>query len=593
MKYLLAPIALAITSHALVAQCNAPGTSLMQNGVLFDDWTAATPIGFAFPFEGATFTDVYISDHGLVALANGGTPVAPAGGAFTYTPGAVNLPLAGYNLLSPYWSDHTLQGGAATGLGELFVDNTSGTECTITWLDVETFNGTVGAGSVFNVQMTLYLTGEIEFRYDGRVNNDGSSFGALEAVVGISPDGVALGAAVDMTASPVSTSSAIFEEFVTTAAGTPNPNFDLANTTLRFLPQTPGWVVVPGSAFCASSTAYGTGCGSNVVGDANYELFDGVASTFDLSGSGQTYLWTGTGYVLIDGAGAIVPPAAGPTAFGDDDTQSVALGFAMPSPSGVVSDVSVCSNGWLSWDPTTDADLGETVLGLLDGTFSRLAFLWDDLNPSAAGSITLEAVSPNEFHITFTDVPEFGAAAGANTCQVALFDSGTVEVRYGACSLLDGMVGVSPGNGANDLGGIDYSDLAVLGAVTIDTGVGPFFAGMELASSTQPVLGANWDLTTSNIDAVSPIAITFLGDRGPAIPLSVLGFNAPGCDANLSSILGDITGVAVGGVATVSLPLPNNAALTGLNVSAQSVALTLSNAANLLTSNGVEGTLGN
>ncbi|MFK7743390.1 MAG: hypothetical protein AB8H80_23945 [Planctomycetota bacterium] len=344
----------------------------------------------------------------------------------------------------------------------------------------------------------------------------------------------------------------------------------------------------------ASNDSYGIGCGGNDSGDASYEVFDGTASVFDLSGTGHTYLWTGTGYVLTDGAGAIVPPTNTATAFTDDNIQPVALGFSMPCSEGSVTDIAVCSNGWLSFDSTvTDTDLSETLAEHLEDTWSRLAFMWDDFNPSVGGTINLEQVGPGEFHVTFTDVPEFGAAAGANNCQIALFDTGVVEVRYGACTLLDAIVGMSPGYGAGDIGSTDYSDLATIGAVVFDTGVGPYFPSLELVAASRPVLGSNWDLTTNNIDPVSPIAITFLGDRGPAIGLPLIGLDAPGCDANLSSILGSLTGVAAAGTATVSLPIPANPALSGVMISGQSIGLTLSNAANIVSSNGVEGTLGN
>ena len=347
----------------------------------------------------------------------------------------------------------------------------------------------------------------------------------------------------------------------------------------------------------ASNTSYGLGCGgfTTASGEAQYELFDAV-SPVDLSGTGHTYIWTGVGYILTDGAGAIVAPTNTPTPFTDDNTQPVALGFTMPCIDGAVTDVAVCSNGWLSFDSTViDTDLSESVAELLADPNSRLAFLWDDMNPSTLGTINLEQVAPGEFHITFTDVPEFGSTTVLNTVQVALFDTGSIEVRYGTIGSADALVGVSPGFGAVDLGGLDYSDLLNLGPQIITTGVGPFgtIPGLELVGATLPNIGTNWDLTTNGIDPVSPIAITFLGNAGPAIPLTAIGLNAPGCDINLSAILGSLTGAAAGGSATVSLALPANPALIGQQLSGQSIGLTLNNAANIVTSNGVTGTVGN
>jgi hypothetical protein len=115
---------------------------------------------------------------------------------------------------------------------------------------------------------------------------------------------------------------------------------------------------------------------------------------------------------------------------------------------------------------------------------------------------------------------------------------------------------------------------------------------MEL-SATRPVLGANWDLTTTGVDPVSPFALTFIGDRGPVIPLSAIGIAAPGCDALLQTSLGILAGLNSGAPITVSLTLPNNPSLAGLMLSGQSLCLTLQNVANIWTSNAVEGTLGN
>ena len=342
-----------------------------------------------------------------------------------------------------------------------------------------------------------------------------------------------------------------------------------------------------GCAF-ASVAPYGLGCGGNPPGEAQYELH----TAFDLSNTGHTYLWTGAGYVLTDGAQPILAPTNAPTTFGDDQIQAVSLGFTMPTPQGAVTDIGVSSNGWLTFDSTvTDNDLSESVAELLDDTWSRVAFLWDDLNPSAGGTINLEQVAAGEFHVTFTDVPEF-SNTGANTCQIALFDTGVVEVRYGTCSLLDCLTGISPGFGAVDGGGIDFSNLSNLGAVLINTGVGPFSDSMEL-SAGRPVLGASWDLTTTGIDPASPVALTYIGDRGPAIPLPQIGIAAPGCDALLQTSLGLLSGPNTGAPIVVSLPIPLQPSLAGLAISAQSLGLTVQNAAGLWTSNGVEGTLGN
>ena len=104
------------------------------------------------------------------------------------------------------------------------------------------------------------------------------------------------------------------------------------------------------------------------------------------------------------------------------------------------------------------------------------------------------------------------------------------------------------------------------------------------------VLGTNWDFTTSNIDPVSPIAVTFFGSSSAALPLDPLG--AIGCTAYLGSIITALSSVSVGGTAVLPIPLPNDPSLAGGVLFAQSICLTLGNALGIYTSNGVTGTLG-
>lgn len=114
-------------------------------------------------------------------------------------------------------------------------------------------------------------------------------------------------------------------------------------------------------------------------------------------------------------------------------------------------------------------------------------------------------------------------------------------------------------------------------------------APLEL-QSTAPVLGANWAFTTTNVDAVSPVAITYFGLNSTSIPLDSLG--AVGCFASVDSIVSSLTSANVGGVAQLGVPVPSTPSLAGFTLRAQSACLTLGNALGIYTSNGVFGTLG-
>ena len=108
--------------------------------------------------------------------------------------------------------------------------------------------------------------------------------------------------------------------------------------------------------------------------------------------------------------------------------------------------------------------------------------------------------------------------------------------------------------------------------------------------ATVPVLGVAWDFSTTNIDAVSPISVTFFGNAQAGLPLGFLG--APGCTAYIDVLNGSVTGANNLGTSVVSFILPLLPNLQGVTLTAQSTCLTLQNPLNILTSNGLQATLG-
>jgi len=220
---------------------------------------------------------------------------------------------------------------------------------------------------------------------------------------------------------------------------------------------------------------------------------------------------------------------------------------------------------------------------------SEAVYTWTDLQPNTSGTVTYE-----EDPISGQTRTTFAQVNGWNTpdpCDIQI-DYNTITgdwvIRYGMVGLANPeqwIVGYSPAGANLDPGGTDISAAGVI--VTTSPEIQPLSV-----DSNPPHLGGNWDVTTSSIDPISPFAITFFGARGPATPMVLIGLNAPGCDINLASVLTDVTGINTAGSATVSVPIPNNTALAGFLLAGQSVCLTLTNGANLLTSNGVEGMLG-
>jgi hypothetical protein len=113
-------------------------------------------------------------------------------------------------------------------------------------------------------------------------------------------------------------------------------------------------------------------------------------------------------------------------------------------------------------------------------------------------------------------------------------------------------------------------------------------------NSNLPTLGSTFTMTTSNVPNLVPLAILFVGDQlfpPPGIDLGFLG--APGCLAWSTANLASGTFPVAAGTGSLSLAVPANPLLAGAQFTAQSVAFTLANPANLATSNGLLWTIGN
>jgi hypothetical protein len=332
-------LASAFATAAAAQACIDPnyGTSL---GSANDTVHPAQSIGFAFPLDGATYTDIHISDHGVCWLSNGGTPAPAAGGATTY-----NVLLADFvafgPCIAPFWADANC-GYAPTpagNVGEVFINNSDPTRCVVTWAGMWTYQN---VGPQYTFQMSLHLTGEVEFLYGPNVDNYGSSF-APNAIVGITPgQGAALPAMSDLTALPVTVDPTVFEEFATAST------FDLAADGVRFIPTSPGWITLTlgGASGCAEVATFGEGCTRE---DAMF-YEDMALGSFDLAGVTMTMLRTPTGYTCIDSIpGVFLTPSPAAVIIADNDEieETVTLSAAMPIPGGTTTDLTVESNGAL------------------------------------------------------------------------------------------------------------------------------------------------------------------------------------------------------------------------------------------------------
>ncbi len=336
MKLLIAPVLLALAAPA-AAQCTIGAPGPQEAAPPIDGWSGSLPIGFAFPFNGNTYTDFYYSDHGLIALNNGGVPAAPPAGVQVWDPGSQpNTQLTGggfagfaADVICAYWGDHTV--GATSGV---HIDNTNSNHMTITWRDSEPYLFfTAGA---FTAQMTLYSDGRIVICLDDRCNNTGSTFDPITTVIGVWQDGSTIPAESDFSTGAVAvTDPTCFEEFTgpgPIGTNTPDPNFDLGGMELEFIPAVPGWIVLNSPLTCGNTTTVGTGCSGLALTSVNPPV---LGASWDLTVSGVT----GPGDVtLLLGVATNIPlgilaPLFGPTCslYSDGSIVNVNIGPAGPS----------------------------------------------------------------------------------------------------------------------------------------------------------------------------------------------------------------------------------------------------------------------
>ena len=288
---------------------------------------------------------------------------------------------------------------------------------------------------------------------------------------------------------------------------------------------------------------------------------------------------------VAPGAGNVTAgPSAAVLPLGDDDFQSA----------GGTLGIFVGSNGNISRGGANGNGFTPDVNTMLTNANEGL-YAWTDLHSASGGGggDILYEENGTEAIVTYLGVAGWNTGL-PNTMQFK-WDVGTgnwsIELEtVEITNPEDMLIGYSPAGQNLDPGATDLSALNGGGVAILE---GFDSSALEL-NSNRPLLGTNWDLTTSYIDPVSPFALTFFGDAAAApIPFTAIGLNAPGCDINLLTTVLDLVGIASAGTATVSLPIPNNPALAGTQLSAQSICLTLGNSANIYSSNGVRGTLGN
>lgn len=134
---------------------------------------------------------------------------------------------------------------------------------------------------------------------------------------------------------------------------------------------------------------------------------------------------------------------------GDDDSQSQAVNFnggVGLSFYGIpYTDVWIGSNGFLTFGGP-DTDFVESTAALRGG-LPRIAFLWDDHDPSAGGVVNVTS-DPDSFKVAFANVPRVGDTTPQDfVCEIVRdsLTGITVTMDYAAISSTSALIGLSPG----------------------------------------------------------------------------------------------------------------------------------------------------
>jgi hypothetical protein len=117
---------------------------------------------------------------------------------------------------------------------------------------------------------------------------------------------------------------------------------------------------------------------------------------------------------------------------GDDQTVVTSLPFAFPWFGGLHDQVSVCSNGWISFDTGAVAYFSNEFIPYAFSVNNMICAFWDDLYLPFGGQVYYQDDSANGRVIfQWNQVPHISGTDGPYTFQVMLYTNGEIYLNYG------------------------------------------------------------------------------------------------------------------------------------------------------------------
>ncbi len=203
--------------------------------------------------------------------------------------------------------------------------------------------------------------------------------------------------------------------------------------------------------------------------------------------------------------GSLPFSSAGSTApLGDDSSHTVALPFAFDLYGGSFTTAHIGSNGYVTFEGG-DTTYSESWGAHFDQ--HRISGLFDDLNPSAGGTVTY-GQQGDAFVVTWNGVAEYGTS-NSNTFQIAWRENGEIVMAWLGIDVGDAIVGLSPGGGV-------ASNFVPNDLSTGSSGCVPRPPSVsDIAVSTAP--GSPVDITLAGYDDGEPLPMVYVIDTLPTV----------------------------------------------------------------------------